>query len=722
MGRQAGVAATEWSWGALLFDMDNDGLRDIFVSNGIYKDLLDRDYLSYHANEESVRSRIRSKQKNVITELIDAMPSQPVPNAAYRNLGGFRFEDSATEWGLGEDSFSNGSAYGDLDNDGDLDLIVNNVNMPAFVYRNGADTLGSRSIRFELEQSGDNRKAIGSQVTISYGGKKAMAENYVSRGFQSSVSPILHFGVGSAKRVDTVQIRWPDGHIQKLGNLETNRKHHITHPNDPAISTSIKEGALATTPLREIAPLFDFEHRENPYIDFNNERLLTQMYSNEGPAFASADVNGDGRPDFYLGGAKNQSGSLYLSREGTYVPISEPFESDAISEEVQALFFDGDGDGDDDLYICHGGRAFSPHSQALHDAYYRNDEGAFLKIPEALSLPAPMSTGVAAPADYDGDGDLDLFVGERYKPHLYGTSGSGLILQNDGNGNFAALEIPALQNLGMVTDAAWTDIDGDGRPDLVVSGEWMSINIFANTEDGFEDQTERYGLDQTEGLWQSIEIADFDGDGDDDILAGNIGRNNFFEPGTRMYIADFDGNGFAEQITCLQRNGKYYPIIDKDELIAQIPSLKKKLLFYSDYAKSDMASLFDAATLEQAEILDLNLLESTVFLRAENGFQASPLPQEIQYAPVYDTTRYDINGDGFPDIFLGGNQYLVKPQFGRYDASMGWVIFGPLDPNTDAKVSPLSIEGQIRHMEWVESDKGAILVVSLNNGKTRFYE
>jgi enediyne biosynthesis protein E4 len=723
LGRQANVSATEWSWGALLFDMDNDGLRDIFVSNGIYKDLLDRDYLTYTANEETIKSRIKNNETDVITKLIDAMPSQAVPNAIFHNLGDFNFENASSDWGLGLPSFSNGSAYADLDNDGDLDLVVNNVNMPSFVYENTTDTLTHRSITLKFVQKGENTNAIATKAIIKYANDKiGYGENYVSRGFQSSVPLGIHFGVGNTEHIDSLWVKWSDGATTIQTNLATNKTYTIVHPADNIGLMGDRKNRSKKTIIEEISPLFNFVHIENDYIDFNNERLLTQMYSNEGPALATEDINKDGKTDFFMGGAKNQSGKLFLSSPNGYTEITSPFANEINSEDVDAVFFDGDNDGDMDLYVCHGGRAFSPYSIALNDTYYVNEKNIFNKAQTTPSFPITISSSVVKPADYDNDGDIDLFVGERYKTNLYGLPASGYILENDGQGNFKTTKNRTLENIGMITDASWTDLNDDGWQDLIVLGEWMPIKIFMNQDSNLVDKSNSYDLGHSSGLWSSLELTDVDGDGDQDIVAGNIGRNNFFETEMRMFIADFDGNGFQEQIICKKKDNTYYPIVDKDELISQIPSLKKKLLYYKDYATADIKSIFPEEILNNALSFDLQIVESTLFFNQKGKFVPSKLPSEIQYAPVYAITSTDVNEDGYTDLFFGGNQYLVKPQFGSYDASMGWAIFGPYAPEEKKpEVIPLNIKGQIRDLKWIDYGTKKIVIAPINDDKTTFH-
>jgi len=723
LGRQANVSATEWSWSALLFDMDNDGYKDIYISNGIYKDLLDRDYLTYEANEEAIKNRINNDEKEVVKNLIDAMPSKALVNATFHNLMGFNFENKSKDWGLDQPSFSNGSAYGDLDNDGDLDLIVNNVNMPSFIYENKTDTLKSRSIRLKFLQNNKNVFGIATKATIKYGtNKMSYGENYNSRGFQSSVANGIHFGVGNTKFIDSLFVTWPDGTTSVMSNLTTNKIHDIEYPM--LIDSIHKKSNLVLDKsiLKKETPLFNFIHKENNYIDFNKERLLPQMYSNEGPCLASADINNDKITDYFIGGAKGQSGRLFISTPTSFKEIILPFNDAINSEDTDATFFDGDDDGDLDLYVCHGGRAYSQVSSALNDTYYINNNGTYEKSTKSLKLPKTISSSVVKPIDFDNDGDLDLFLGERYKTNLYGQPCTGYILENDGKGNFQNVENNDLENIGMITSASWVDINNDGWQDLIVSGEWMSIKIFINEKGKLADKTDNYGMQNSCGLWSAMEIIDVDNDGDLDIIAGNIGLNNFFESDMRMYIHDFDNNGFKEQLICKKKDGKYYPIVDKDELISQIPSLKKKLLYYKDYAKANIRSIFSEELLKQAHFIDLKMLKSTVFLNENNKFVPQGLPNEIQYSPIYAISANDINEDGYVDLFFGGNQYLVKPKFGRYDASMGWALFGSktTDISTSKPVS-LNIKGQIRDLKWVKYNNNKLLIAIINNERAGFY-
>ena len=725
LGRMSGVAGTEWSWASLIFDMDNDGLKDIFISNGIYKDLLDRDYLTYMANEENVRSILRSKNE-VIKKLVDIMPSNPVPNAAFKNKGNFKFNEVSQKWGLGKLSFSNGSSYGDLNNDGALDLVVNNVNMPAFIYENKTDTLMNRSVTFDLFSKSPNTKAVGAKISIRYGNnKKAMVENFTSRGFQSSVSTSAHFGVGNHANIDTLFIQWPNGAKTMEVNLKTNKRYTFDEPMSAIIPEEIEQ-VSETYSFKKIPELFDFTHKENYFIDFNKERLLPYMSSNEGPALAIADINNDGSLDFYIGGAKGQNAALFVSKhDGNYFKEEQPFAEDINSEDTDAIFFDGDNDGDLDLFVCSGGKAFSKNSNELSDRYYiNNGNGQYQKSTFSLPKNQSYSSSTVTIKDFDNDGDNDIFVGERLKVNCYGLPGSGYLLENQLNNEFVVSEQAALKDLGLITDADWVDINKDGWFDLVVTGEWMPITILINNSGKFTNETEKYGLNLSSGLWSSMTISDVDNDGDQDIVAGNAGENNFFKNGLKMYINDFDKNGSFEQIICYTRDNLDYPIVDRDELLSQLPYLKTKLLYFKDYENATMNTIFNEKIINESLVFDAVNFKSTLFLNQQGKFSTFELPQEIQYSSAKAIEVSDVNNDHVQDIIVGGNQFLSKPQFGRDDASKGWIVFGSNELNKYHFKSTVSmgISGQIRGLKIVELDGKKIIISAINNEKIQFHE
>ncbi|MDQ3534099.1 MAG: VCBS repeat-containing protein, partial [Bacteroidota bacterium] len=631
LGRMAGVSATEWSWSALLFDMDNDGLRDIFISNGIFKDLLDRDYLNYTATDENIKEMINNKDE-VIKNLIDKMPSEAVSNFTYKNIGGFVFEDHGKQWNLDQKTFSNGAAYGDLDNDGDLDLVINNVNMPAYIYKNNTDTFTNRSLRVKLIANGKNSFQIGAKVVAWTEGKQYFSENFVTRGFQSSVDPTIHIGLGSHQIIDSLLIYWSEGGITVLNQIKTNQTLEIQKEKILVIDKMPPVKDQKNIPFKKFEMSQPFEHQQHDLVDFDRDRLLPWMYSNEAPKISIGDIDGNNAPEIFIGGAKNQAGQLHKVDKHSFNPIPNlQFEKDKASEDVNSIFFDADNDGDLDLYVASGGRGYPKSSSLLMDRLYINDgKGNFVLSTNPLPFKEFFSSSVVTAGDFDNDGDIDLFVGERFHPFFYGIGGSGYILENDGKGKFTnvtAAVLPSLKDIGMVTDAKWIDINNDGLLDLVVVGDWMPIKIFINENGKLTDQSKAYGLENTRGWWNTIEIGDINRNGNLDFIVGNHGNNSFFKPGDRMYVHDFDGNGSIEQIFCTKVNGKYFPVIDKDELISQLPGLKKKLLYYTNYSRMSIDEIFGAEVLEKAKVYEVDMLESTMFLSSGNNFKPSPLPK-----------------------------------------------------------------------------------------------
>jgi enediyne biosynthesis protein E4 len=727
VGRLSGVSATEWSWGALIFDMDNDGMKDIFISNGIYKDLLDRDYLNFMANDQKVRSMIK-EDGQAIKKLVDLMPSNPVVNAAYLNQGNLNFNSSSEELGLGKPSFSNGSAYGDLDNDGDLDLIVSNVNMPSFVYRNNTDSATHKNIRVRLKGAKQNTFAVGAKVVAFTNNGIVTAENFPSKGFQSSVDPFLTLGLGNSALVDSLYIYWPTGGLSKVFNLTSNKTYSFDESQMDILSENgfaAKDKLILTRSESNIG--LDFIHRENDFVDFDRERLLFQMYDNDGPTMSIADVNGDGIQDIFVGGAKQQSGALFLgSNEEFTTSSNNTFELDSISEDTNSIFFDCDNDGDQDLYVASGGRAYSKSSSALMDRLYINDgKGNFSKSETQLPFKEFISTSVVKATDYDLDGDLDLFIGERFHPFNYGKDGRGFLFQNNGKGEFTDVTkelAPTLLKIGMVTAADWADVNGDGKPDLITVGDWQPVHVFINEGAGGLQQAYQNELSKTSGFWNSLEVLDVDNDGDLDFVAGNHGKNSLLKPKLRMYISDFDGNGMTEQIICEESNGKFYPIAEIDELVKQMPILKKKSLFYEEFAKLSIDELFTSEALKKAEVTEVDLLTTSLFLNENGKFRRVDLPNEAQYSPTYAIASEDLNGDGYKDLILGGNQFLVKPQFGRFDGSKGLVLLGSKDGFTSKNAFFLTIDAQIRDIKSLSVGDKKLILFAINNGPIEVYE
>jgi hypothetical protein len=721
VSRFSNVHASEWSWSTLLFDADNDGLKDIFISNGIYRDLLDRDYLNYMANAAQIKAMIQ-KDGEVMKKLINKMPSQAVSNVLYKNNGNFNFTEQTKKWGLQKPSFSNGSAYGDLDNDGDLDLVINNVNMPAFIYENTLDTLKSKSITLQLKGGLKNTHAVGAKAELFYNTTQySVQENFPSRGFQSAVSPKLVFGLGNCKQIDSLQITWPNGFINTYKNLQTNKSYTYKQPEEGVKKKPFKQKTPFNALKRDTA-ILNYKHKENKAVGFNREQLLPEMYNNEGPNIVSADINNDGNPDFYIGGAKGQTGKLFTSqKDNTYKEISTPFTINYASEDTDAVFFDSDADGDLDLYVCSGGKAFSKYDFSLHDRLYiNNGNEKFTRSKEPLPFPSPISSATVAVHDFDNDGDKDVFIGERFKVDAYGIPADGYLLENKGNNKFTISNQKALKNIGLITEAAWEDLNNDGIKELIIAGEWMPISIFSNKNGQLINTTKEYSLEDSSGFWKTFKTVDIDADGDLDIIAGNKGENTFFKEKVSMFVSDFDNNGSVEQIICYVKDTKYYPILDRDELVSQIASLKQKLLFYKDYANATMSTIFSKEQLQKAIKRDINTVQTTLFINNKNKYTASRLPNEIQYSNVEAIEIADINKDGVLDILFAGNQYLVKPQFGRQDASKGWLLYG--SKKKLKEVIPLNIKGQVRDFKICKIDTKTYLFATINNDNLQVYE
>ncbi|HRG78057.1 MAG TPA: VCBS repeat-containing protein [Cyclobacteriaceae bacterium] len=708
IGRLAGVAASEWSWGALLFDMDNDGLRDIFIANGIYKDLLDRDYLTYTGAAENVRKIIK-EEKNAIVKLIELMPASEFPNYAFKNEGNLHFKNKVVEWGLGEPMFSSGSAYGDLDNDGDLDLVVNNINAESILYKNNSDSANLKSISLLLTSQSSNTFVVGAEVIAYYGTSTFFSDNFVTRGFQSSVQPMVTIGLGSGvKTIDSILIRWPDRGHSVIYNIATNQKLTIVKEDQKIFDLPSKVWNDEQFHLERVDSTL-FRHKGSGLIDFNRDRLLPFMYSNETPTMLRGDINSDGIEEIYVGGGKDQSGSFIQFKQGKWESINpNTFSQYTLTEETKGALVDIDKDGDLDLYLASGGRFYSKISSVLADKIFLNNgKGEFSESPKALPFADYFSTSVVKPIDFDNDGDFDLLVGERFDPFYYGVGGRGFLLENDGAGLFNDVTkqyASALSNLGMITGLEIQDFDNDGWNDIIIIGDWMPIVVLKNERKNFIDFSQQLGLSETQGWWHDIESGDFNKDGKVDFVIGNNGLNTFFRTDDRMYVSDFDKNGSIEQIFCTKVNGKYYPVADKDEFLSQLPSLKKELLYYKDYARKSMEELFPQSILANSKIFQVKLLASIMLLSGTNGYELVELPLEAQFSPIYSLLIADFDNDGVDDLIVGGNQYAIKPQFGRNDASNGWFFKGRLSEGKFEFQTgiDLDVKGQIRDIEYVE--------------------
>jgi len=739
IGYFAGVFVTDWSWAALFADLDNDGRKDLFITNGIYRRPNDLDYINY-VSQPAVQASLEQGVTAANLALLNRMPHVPLANYAFRNNGDLTFTNRANAWGLATPGFSNGAVYVDLNNSGALDLVVNNINAPASIHRNRAREVGSHHfLRVTLRGAGGNTSGIGAKVIIKHGGTTQLLEQMPTRGFQSSVDPRLHFGLGESARIDSMTVIWPDRRFQVLTNVEVDRSLEVAQDRATGRYEYVQGPAKLAPALfadETQRTGISFRHQENDYFDFNREPLMPHMLSTEGPALAVADVNGDGLDDLYAGGAKWQPGGLFVQQsDGRFRDSAQPaFVLDSLAEDVDAAFFDADGDGDQDLYVVSGGNEFSGAAEALRDRLYINDgRGGFRRSREALPDFFHIGSCVV-PGDFDGDGHVDLFVGSRVESGSYGLAPRSYLLRNDGAGRFTDVTMeraPALARTGMVSDAAWLDHDNDGALDIIVVGEWMPVRLFAQREGKFIDRTAAAGFAATSGWWNSITVADVNADGRPDAVLGNLGLNSYIkasrERPARLYVHDFGRNGTLEQILTFSKNGVSYPLASRDELVRQVAPLRVRYPTYASFGASRAEDIFPAAELKAARMLEAQTLASTVALSNGDGsFSLRPLPTEAQFAPIYAALADDFDGDGRIDLLLGGNFHGVTPMRGRYDASYGTLLRGKGDglfAPVELDESGLVIDGQVRRIASIRRARGGrSIIVARNNDRLLVFQ
>ena len=717
----AGVAASDWSWGALMFDADNDGKSDIFVCNGIYRDVTDQDFIDFFANDV-VNKMALTGRKEEVENVIKEMPSVPVPNKAFKNLGGLKFTDASNDWGFDKPTYSNGAAYADLDNDGDLDLIINNVNQPALVYKNSSrEKYKSNYITVQLSYTSPNIFAIGSKIKVYKGDEIITRELIPSKGFQSSVEYKQTIGLGNEK-IDSVEIIWPNQSISSVVSPAINQVLTISYDNsNPKEQKSYQK---ITSPSIETVSLFNKKYSEDDYVDFYTERNVPLMLSRLGPKAAVADVNGDGLDDVFIGTPNQQPRELYIqTKNGFQLKEVPDFKKYTFNDVTATVFFDADADGDKDLFVGGGGNFADVNAGFYQNQLYLNDgKGNFTLKPGAIPI-SNTNCGAVVAFDYDGDGKNDLFVGSRSTPQQYGLMPINFILHNDGGGNFTDMTqvlAPFINGRGLITSATAVDINNDRKNELIIVGEWMAPIILRFNGKGF-DQLET-GLEGLSGWWQYVAAADVDKDGDQDLILGNLGENFYLKPSIEapviLWVKDFDQNGTIDKIISHTINKRDVPVFLKKEITDQIPSLKKMNLKHKDFARKSVQELF-SNQLNDVATYTVNTSQSLIAYNDGSGhFSVKPMPVMIQLSSVNAAAIEDWNNDGSNDLFLAGNFFDLLPQFCRVDASFGNLLMNQKNQQfTVAAPSALGMgfSGQVKDIQPLtfRGDKGYLV---LQNG------
>jgi len=726
IGQLAGISNTDWSWAPLFADFDNDGWKDFFISNGYFKDYTDRDFLKYKNDYFSQQVRMNAKPDTFM--LTKSMKSTPLHNFIFRNNKDLTFSDKTIEWGLEKKAFSTGSAYSDLDNDGDLDLVMSNQNETASLYRNMVRETdpGSSYLTIKLKGTGKNTFGLGSKIYLYIGESVQYLENMPIHGYQSTVTSNLHFGLNGNDFADSIRVEWPGGKVSLLKKVKANQTIVISESMD---KQSSKKSVSPSAVFSVVESLVPFEHREYGSNDFKRQPLLTYMPSPCGPVMAIADVNGDKLPDILAGGAKESPGKLFIqSADGKF--RASPFfnyKEDFNCTDGDAIFFDADNDGDQDLYIASGGyNDYTRSDNALQDRlYFNTGSGRFARRTDVLP-PMLASKSCVKPADFDGDGDTDLFVGGRLIPGEYPKPQLSFLLVNDGTGKFTnSLEsmIPELKAGGMVSDAAWVDLNKDKWPDLVICGEFMPIRVFINEKGKkFTEATKTYFNQPESGLWNRIALSDFDKDGNMDMVAGNWGTNSQFKCSPQKPIQvtfkDFDNNGSVDPILTYYLDGKSYPFATRDEMLAQIPVLRRKFPDYKSYADAQITDIFQESDLKSAAVLTINELRTVYYKNTGTRFEKQELPIEAQFAPVFAIETMDYDKDGNLDLILAGNQNAACVRLGVIDANFGQLFKGDGKGNfryIPQSASGLSLSGDVKSMKVITVKNVRYLLAGINN-------
>lgn len=743
IGQLAGVFETDWSWTPLFADLDNDGYRDLFISNGIPHDITNMDYSALWITTTRRNPSIDFQVlRAILMKDLNKRGNVKKPNVVYRNSGGYLFTDMSGEWGMDQPSYSTSVVFADLDNDGDLDLVLNNLNDPASLYENnllgpsGPDST-SHYLAIHLSGSRFNRGGIGSKITIFYDNQLQFYEHFPVRGFQTTMDRKIHFGLGGNLTVDTLLIQWPDGKEQFLYDIPADQSVVLSYADASDPENPDSSDRAFDLLFREVSEQtgIQYVHRERKFIDFNIQPLIPHMYSREGPGIATGDLNGDGLDDFFVGGSTGFSGSVFFQNsKGVF--SSAPLPGHKNHEDMGALIFDADNDGDNDLYVVSGGTGLPPGNPFYADRIYVNRGHGDLELAEGALPQGGVCGSQVTASDFDKDGDLDLFVCGRVDLENYPMPPRSYLLRNDSDDhNIQFTDItgsvcPDLEHAGLVAAALWSDFNMDGWPDLILAGEWMPIRFFKNMEGDLVDITSETGLEKYPGWWNSLVAADFDKDGDMDYAAGNFGLNTRYkatqEQPVRIIAKDFDKNGILDPICSYFVQGKSYPVHHRDVLLSQIPYLRNEFPSYEEYARATMSDIFTGNEISGAYTAECSFLESSfIENRGDGTFQIHPLPFEAQFAPVFGILANDYNADGNSDLLLTGNFHSSGVEDGQHDAFTGLFLEG----NGNGQFAPVLaresgffVDGDAKGMaELTASDGSPIILVAQNSGKMKVY-
>lgn len=706
IGQLAGISNTDWSWSALAADYDNDGWKDVFVTNGYLRDYTNMDFLKYMTGH--LQQKGTSVYRKDLFELVQKIPSSNIVNYIFKNKNGLQFENMQNLWGISHSSSSNGAAYADLDNDGDLELVVNNINSAAFIYKNNSTEQGSANyIKVKLNGVAKNTQGVGSKVYVYANGTTQLVEQMPTRGFQSSVSPIMHFGLGALKVADSVKVKWLSGMSQTLYTVKSGESLVM---DEKKALTSEASSLPIDVIFSPVASPIDYQPSDYKINDFKRQPLLINPISFQGPRVKKVDINQDGLEDVFIGGGPGQPAKLYLqTKDGGFVLSDQPaFIADRNSTDADVAFFDANGDGKTDIYIASGGyHRYLPKDPLLQDRLYLNDgKGNFNKSRTALSE-SFISSGSVKVSDINGDGFPDVFVGGRVIPGRYPEIPESSVLINDGKGNFVnrTNEIaPEITQLGLITDAVWVDLNGDKKEDLIVVGEWMPITVFINENGKLINKTSDYFDEEYSGWWNTITIGDYNGDGITDLVVGNMGLNSqcqvsFDEP-AELFYKDFDDNGSIDPIFCFYNQNVSYPYMSRDELLDQLPMMRSRFPDYNSYADAKMNEIFTDSEMSGMKSLKANSLETLLFLGSQNNkFVKVDLPLQAQFAPVFSITNIDFDKDGNMDLLLAGNINNARLRFGNGDANYGVLLKNDGKGNftyINQERSGLKLQGDVR--------------------------